>query len=177
MILYFSLYWAIKWLLLNFLTEHVFKPKHQLDLIQNLRCIFSKLFQFLLTTFLLIHYLSVSLACWRVGQAWGGVTRAGRRGGRQGGRSEGRSNEGPATGVSSQRGRRNWGSIQSHTAHTALDLFSPQLRVLLLLLNQSEPHRHYYLSNGRSQICKACEVLEGTPNEEMTNEYLWEIFC
>lgn len=120
--------------------------------------------------FLLIRYLSLSLACRRVGQAWGGVTRAGRRGRRQGGGGEGRSNEGPATGVSSQRGRRNRRSVQSHAAHAALDLFSPQLCVLLLLLNQSETHRQNEISVGRSQICKVCEELEGTQNGEMTNE-------
>lgn len=107
--------------------------------------VFQKILKFksLNTTVLLnfltyMHYLSVSLTCRRVRQAWSGVTRAGRRGGRQGGGGEGWSNEGPATGVSSQRGWRNWRSIQSHTAHTALDLFSPQLRVLLFLLNQPD---------------------------------------
>lgn len=121
---------------------------------------------------LLIRYLSVGLACRRMGQAWGGVTRAGRRGGRQSGRGEWRSNEGPATGVSSQRGRRNRGSVQSHAAHTALDLLSPQLCVLLLLLNQPE-------SDTQTEFMKRWETLKnvvGVPNswKMQRNDEWWK---
>lgn len=69
-------------------------------------------------------------------QARGGVSRAGGRGGGQGGGCDGRGDEAPSCAVSPQGGRRDGRTVQSH-ADPALDLFGPQLSVLLLLLDES----------------------------------------
>lgn len=83
------------------------------------------------------RYLSVGLPGGRMGQARGRMARAGRRGGGQRGGGDGGSHVSPADAVPSSQG--GWGErrgVQGHAADPALDLFRPQLRVFLLLLNQ-----------------------------------------
>lgn len=83
-----------------------------------------------------VRYLPVRLSGRGVGQPGRGVSRAGRRRRGQCGGGDGWRDEASSRRVSAQRGGGHRGTVQSH-ADTALDLLGSQLRVLLLLLDQS----------------------------------------